>query len=336
MVVKTTLLAIGSFLVAFLLAEFALTIFGVVPIKPEGRLEGLAPFDSLFGWMGKPNVNLPYYDHRVMTNSLGFRDGEWNQQGKHRIFLLGDSQAWGWGVWDGQSFANLIEKKTGVEVLNMSQSGYSPDQELLLYQKYGKQFEHDLVLLQLCGNDPWYCLIKDVLLYSRKPRFEFVIDSTKLKMSLGLPERLTALEKTHRWIVLHSKIFGLIWNYSHREFSLAYTEYDVSPNGLNSRCLLILSRLREIVEKNNARLVICYNKGIGFWLPSFGQWDGFIKDCNLAKFDMISLEYDELYQPEYLWIDNKHFGVKGHEFISEKIVAGLEKRQYLDADYSGR
>jgi hypothetical protein len=68
------------------------------------------------------------FDTTVTVNSLGVRDDEQSLRAPE-IFVLGDSYAMGWGVQDDETFASLIEKKTGIKVLNLAVSSYGTVRE---------------------------------------------------------------------------------------------------------------------------------------------------------------------------------------------------------------
>lgn len=66
-----------------------------------------------------------------LINSKGFRDDELSLH-KPEIIVVGDSQAMGWGVYQNETFAQIIELKTGSRVLNASISSYGTVREIKL------------------------------------------------------------------------------------------------------------------------------------------------------------------------------------------------------------
>ncbi len=124
-------------------------------------------FDPELGWRNRaglraeatgPTLQFPVFRYRVTINARGLRDREHAlapAPGVTRIVLLGDSFAWGWGVDDGRSFADVLEERLGpaVEVVNLGVPGYSTDQELLWLEREGLLYRPDLVLLCLLLND---------------------------------------------------------------------------------------------------------------------------------------------------------------------------------------
>ena len=71
---------------------------------------------------------------RYEVNSLGVRDDEASLVAPE-IVVVGDSVAMGWGVEQDETFAQLIERRTGRRVLNASVSSYGTVRELRLLDR---------------------------------------------------------------------------------------------------------------------------------------------------------------------------------------------------------
>lgn len=83
----------------------------------------------------------------VETDENGFRNSN-NKDGsaKLKIVCIGDSYVAGDGVSNQFRFTDLLEKEYDCEVLNLAVSGYGIDQQVLAYEEYAKDYDHDLVL----------------------------------------------------------------------------------------------------------------------------------------------------------------------------------------------
>jgi lysophospholipase L1-like esterase len=67
---------------------------------------------------------------------------------------LGDSFVWGFGVDFDQTVGERLRAlQPNLEVVNLGVSGYSTDQELLLYQQEGVKYHADLVVVVVSSND---------------------------------------------------------------------------------------------------------------------------------------------------------------------------------------
>jgi 2-polyprenyl-3-methyl-5-hydroxy-6-metoxy-1,4-benzoquinol methylase len=65
-----------------------------------------------------------------------------------RIVVLGDSMPAGQFVSNDNRFSELLERRVpGLEVINLALEGSGTDQQLLVYEELGLQFDHDLVVL---------------------------------------------------------------------------------------------------------------------------------------------------------------------------------------------
>jgi hypothetical protein len=69
------------------------------------------------------------------------------------IAVLGDSYAMGWGVNDGETFANVLQGELKRPVYNLAVSSYGTVRELLRLQQSGLIDNVDTILIQYAGND---------------------------------------------------------------------------------------------------------------------------------------------------------------------------------------
>jgi len=76
----------------------------------------------------------------IHINELGFR--ETSPLGTCRIFALGDSFTFGWGVTDGKTWPDVLEQRAGQCVYNLGVHDASPLQELLLLEYVLSRPEH--------------------------------------------------------------------------------------------------------------------------------------------------------------------------------------------------
>lgn len=150
--------------------------------------------DPLLGWRKRPNTNGHHrtseYDVVEQINAQGLRGPDLpfaKALGTTRILFLGDSFTEGYTVAKDSHFIGIMQKALAAkcpdarfEAINGGTGGYSTDQELLFFEKYGLQYDPDAVVLMFCTNDPWFN--RQSRYYDRgfKPMFVPVADSLQL------------------------------------------------------------------------------------------------------------------------------------------------------------
>ncbi len=136
--------------------------------RPDGSLPFVAviephPSEDIIYTL-RPGLHDNFTGVTVTTNSQGMRSPERpivKPEGTYRIALMGDSFAFGWGVDQDKSFAQVLEDTLNerfkgspkVEVLNFGIPGYSSFQEVALFTERGLQFKPDAVLFFFVDND---------------------------------------------------------------------------------------------------------------------------------------------------------------------------------------
>ena len=74
------------------------------------------------------------FDVTFRINSTGLRDDEASLV-RPEILVLGDSYALGWGVEQDETFSQVLERRTGLKVLNASMSSFGTAREVLLLDR---------------------------------------------------------------------------------------------------------------------------------------------------------------------------------------------------------
>lgn len=130
------------------------------PTAEHYRFNGYHP---LLGYDGLPNVRGRFHGQTVTHNSHGNRGPEVafaKPPGLRRVVVMGDSQAWGYGVGDDETIpaqlSRLMNESGGppYQVLNLGVGGYGTDQAFLKYLVQGARYAPDVVVLTVFKNDP--------------------------------------------------------------------------------------------------------------------------------------------------------------------------------------
>jgi GDSL-like lipase/acylhydrolase family protein len=134
-----------------------------LPRPGESGDRGLWVYHASRGWAPAPGATGTAFlggpdRAEVRINSLGLRGPELSRvppAGRRRVLVLGDSFVFGVGVDEGHTFSAELARELGeaYEVVNAGVSGYSTDQEYLLFQELGQPLGASLVVLVMCDND---------------------------------------------------------------------------------------------------------------------------------------------------------------------------------------
>jgi hypothetical protein len=168
---KKVLLILFGLIIGLLLIEMALRLFD--DWLPDGIRyhAGLTRFHTQMRDIHVPDSYLwhksvagvdriitghPDYNYRVQTNSLGFDDIGFRDDGiddQSFAIALGDSFTWGDGVDNDKIWVERLETETSLDVANLGMSGYGSLQELRLFQTYGLPLKPKLILWTFFPND---------------------------------------------------------------------------------------------------------------------------------------------------------------------------------------
>ena len=128
---------------------------------------GVWTYDATKGWIGRrlsqgsTHIEGGADRAAVRINSLGVRGAEIaaaTPGGFGRVLVLGDSFGFGVGLDEDHTVAAFLQHQFAIDhvkadVTSMSLSGYSTDQELILFKEAGARLSPKIVLLLMCDND---------------------------------------------------------------------------------------------------------------------------------------------------------------------------------------
>lgn len=211
-----------AFVVTILAVEVAMRLFAIhVPAlaEPNRGDRSLWCFDRTKGWALRPKARGQSFlggpDKAIVeTNSHGFRGPEFHVRkpaGFYRIVVLGDSFVFGHGVDQEHTFPSQLQNALAmqiqsVEVINLGISGYSTDQELLLFREFGAALGADLVVLVVCDND--FQANTEDFAYGAYYKPYFVLTPGLSVRNVPVPE-LTAFQEVKLALARHSNVWNL-------------------------------------------------------------------------------------------------------------------------------
>jgi hypothetical protein len=161
-IVQNLLLVLGSLIFTALLAEVLLRLLLPSPIVWKYPQERYL-HDPEIGHRLRPNHQAFTHDKSVTINSQGIRDAEYNNEpaeGVTRILALGDSQTFGNGITNEDSWPKQLEHElnaqsmtSGYEVLNGGLPASDTWQHEILMKRLMSVYHPDIVVLALYVND---------------------------------------------------------------------------------------------------------------------------------------------------------------------------------------
>jgi hypothetical protein len=93
------------------------------------------------------------FDTEIRVNSRGFRSDE-QALNAPEVVVVGDSYAMGWGVPQDSTFAALMERRTGLRVLDTGVSSYGTARELMGLRRVDMSSARDLIIQYSFNDQP--------------------------------------------------------------------------------------------------------------------------------------------------------------------------------------
>ena len=87
-----------------------------------------------------------YFESKIILNQYGFRDYKKINNESPEIIFIGDSWTFGYGINYQDTFASIVQTKTGLNVLNIGVPNYSSLQALYLYKRHLNNFNPKLII----------------------------------------------------------------------------------------------------------------------------------------------------------------------------------------------
>ena len=151
----------------------------------------LTELDENMGWVPLSNaaisVRSAEYHSMFRSNSEGYRNQRDYNHEDEIIVLIGDSFVQGCEVNDNELFSFILEKETGINILNAGVMGYGPDQEYFMMNKIISEYnniKHIFVFFYI--ND-----LKDLLSnnintdFPKKPKF--IVKNDTISLDINAP-----------------------------------------------------------------------------------------------------------------------------------------------------
>ena len=239
----------------------------------------VADIDTTFGVWHLPNTSFRHveecFDVMNFYNSVGARDIErTDSAANERIMLIGDSFAEGYAVDTAFRLSNLLEKDLNKEVMNFGTSGYFGSTQMrLLYQKLGKQFSHDVVLVSLFPRNDFEddSFEKGQVIHPQRYRpylvkekgnFQVIYEQPSLENSSWHPSNIQNLDKDTR-VKLFIKSFSYFFqilshikNVTLTKEEIYASKYEFFTKDEIEILEYNLLKIKATAEKNGASMIV--------------------------------------------------------------------------------
>jgi len=210
----------GSLLFCCGLLEVGMRVVGMRP-QTATVLSTYFQYDPETGWRGKPGAASRFattnFDVFVSHDAEGFRRGGYeaplanDATSSHRVaWVLGDSGTWGWGVDDGKTYVDGLNRLSadGTRYRNLGHCGFSSVQQyLLLKDLFGKGFKPAEVVVLFCGND----LHENLDARDQSPARAYLTVADGQATLVNHPTPKSGGWGLGTWLKNHS----LVWNHAH-------------------------------------------------------------------------------------------------------------------------
>lgn len=219
-----------------------------------------------------------------------------------------------------------------VDVLNLSISGYSTDQEILTFESDGAPLDPDLVILLMCDND--FDGNMEGFMYGRYYKPRFLLDSGNVRLVDTPAPRAERRRPVRTWLFDHSAFQGALVGWVDRPRLRALARFlapGAATRSSGSReelMIALLEKLNREVTKVGATLVILNTGHRGERTPLFQALRPLLNRAGIAHLGLEGLLGDaRRSRPDLRWDfgQDTHWNVASHDLAARVIHLHLRK-----------
>ncbi|HNX81784.1 MAG TPA: hypothetical protein PKL77_06520 [Candidatus Omnitrophota bacterium] len=232
------------------------------------------------------------FKNEYFVNTMGLRDTE-DALHKPRVIVLGDSWAMGWGVNQGEVFAKVFEKKSGLKVLNAAISSYGTAREIMMVRRLDTS-NLKYLIIQYYENDYW----ENMLYYLNNNKLPADIIARNYQLAINryqkqkgyFPGKYTVgfiadkIHKVSAWIVARK-------NQGKPQKGIIFSNQDSRTRPF---CQVKISYDRDIQNffsmDQSARAFLDKNKGIEYFYIDQDECDLFLNVLLTAGIDFSNIQ----------------------------------------------
>jgi lysophospholipase L1-like esterase len=298
-------------------------------------------FDPTLGWKNRKSVYGTLASSRIHINNEGFRGSPvyFGHKTKKRVLILGDSIAFGYGVTDNETFSEILNRDVALQmdVINCGVLGYGPDQELLLYKKYFKKINPDVIILSICLANDFFDISSPRCIYDGG----FLPKPVFLQNKIGC----YSLYDNHIKLSLRER---LAYELNYRSYLYNYIQYKINRNFQKERLKMLIRKTKlslnygTIGDKREKMMflinqlnLLCKNNGHDLIVLIFPSGEMILRNHGYDNYSYLTKElvnngikfidfYKELHLSKdnffhYAKGDTFHLKLKGHYAVAEII-----------------
>jgi len=348
------LLLISSLIFSIIVGEIVIRIF-----FPQKLSFNVSQWDQYVGFTNIPNVEgfskKEDYKMHVKINSHGLRDREYEYQKRQdtlRMGVFGDSFTFGEGVQNNETYPKYLDnlfqtnkniKRLGfnIEVINFGIGKTGTSHQLAFYQKEGKKYNLDIVIIGfISGNDfedNWggVFLLKNNELIHNPTAYSSIRKIQKIVYHIPF----------YKWVSMHSHLVNLfrkaatIYDDRIRTQTAKNLQADDYPlndaSYINKKVHLtwkLIEKFKKETKFNNSDLLLVNlpnkhqkvislynsNEGIPVNVKMCDKLLKIIKDHNIKVLDLVPV-FSKLPTLPYYFIHDGHMTRSGHQIIASSI-----------------
>jgi len=351
--VFVSVLLIGSLVLSLILGEIFLRLF-----FPQRLYYNISQWDPYVGFTLIPNIEgyskTDEYVMHMKINSRGLRDREFefNKPKKtFRIGVFGDSFTFGEGVQNDEAYPKILEYRlnndegitslgVNIQVLNFGIGKTGTSHQLAWYQKEGKKYELDMVLVGfLSGND--FVNNQGGVFYLKDDQ---LIHNPKAYSSVRKLQKIAYRLPFYSWLANHSHLANLfrkaatIYDDRRRQRrSEPNRREDIDGEQMTSLAnvqltIKIIEKLQEETSTNKSDFLIVHlhckrQKVLSDYsqtekIPTYvSQWESlhqYLREKNIKTLDLVSV-FSSLSESQYYFVKDGHMRKSGHHVAAEHI-----------------
>ena len=228
-------LGLALFSASLLLTLSAVEVLLRVGVFPQRTVRSTAVVDRATSKMNQPDFREPGFELRGKEDAF-------------RVVVLGDSFAWGDGVYFQDAFPyrlearlNKVSKGQRFEVVNWSRPGWNTVRQRRSLELRLDEVDPDLLILAFVLNDP-------------EP-----VDRTVLEQMLSAAEQRQPEPGISSWLFARSHLYRLVWSRlensrTHRELGAFYRSLFEAEHW--EACQRALKRLRNLTRRRGVPMVV--------------------------------------------------------------------------------